>query len=202
MIVVTGLIRSGTSPIARMLHQMGVPMGEHMRFPMLSKASHLEWEDSPFSDMLMFAIKDKWETERVRGLLAAYIKKRTDRHGELWGVKSPYLMPFIGDLQAIADSMGVDMSLVMTHRSHADISKSIRRQVSHLGVEDKAATMEILFGFQSQLKTYIGQWVPDLTIDIEDTKRSPRDVARKLSHLVGIAFDMEYAVSGIGPGVK
>jgi hypothetical protein len=202
MIVVTGLIRSGTSPIARMLHQMGIPMGEHMRFPMLSNASHLEWEDSPFADVLMFAIKDKWESERVRGLLAAYIKKRTDRHGDTWGVKSPYLLPFIGDLQDIAKSMGVDMKLVTTIRPYEDTEKSIHEQVAHLVEEDKASALDVLLGLQSQLKTYVGQWDADLEIDIERTKRFPKSVALDLSDLTGIAFNMEYAVSGIWTGSK
>ncbi len=106
MIVVTGLMRSGTSPLAQMLHRMQGPF------------AHLEWEDAAISDPLAAAMIGKTEIDH-EALFEEYIPTRRGR----WGVKSPFLLPYLDLWRDVAHRRGHTVKVIVTERDYGDTLK-------------------------------------------------------------------------------
>jgi hypothetical protein len=97
--LVTGLMRTGTSPISKFLHEMGIPMGTQMRFPLLNSRAHLEWEDTVLTDTLLKSIiKQEDPSDFIREYIGS-------REAGNWGVKSPFLLPYLDIFIEIAESL-------------------------------------------------------------------------------------------------
>jgi len=193
MIVVTGLMRSGTTPLAKMLHQMLIPMGQYMRFPLQSYAAHLEWEDAPLSDPLSLALVHG-EQEGFSEFFVKYIEHRREIHGDRWGVKSPFLIPYMGEFVEAARVLGEPMKIVMAQRDYPDTIKSLNRQTEHQSVEVRTEIMQL----QERLMASVGTIVADMKIPLENTWSHPRMVARQLAELAGVDADIDVATRGIG----
>jgi hypothetical protein len=170
--VVTGLMRSGTSVLAEHLHELGVPMGTQMRFPHNSRGQ-FDWEDIEFTDTCLQGIINN---ENPREFFAEYIQKRK---GDIFGVKSPFVLPFIRTFRTAANRLGHEVKVITTARPYYDTIHSLRQQLP----DDD--TFRFVCSIQHRLE---GCWRgrPDLTIDINETWLSPTSVREKLANLIGV----------------
>ena len=147
--LVTGLMRSGTSFLAEALHKAGVPMGSFMRFPTMNPLAGFEWEDALLAEPLMAVVTgDRYEPRQIIG---QYIETRG--HGT-WGVKTPFLMPFVGMFSEILVSIGMKPHVFITDRDYQETLASIRQQVSHLEGNGKREALERAETIQEVLSSY------------------------------------------------
>jgi len=196
MIVVTGLMRSGTSPLAQMLHQMGVEMGSFMRFPTQTPVAHLEWEDALLAEPLAKHLLGQAEID-VPALLRSYI---LGRHGE-WGVKTPFLLPFLRDFREIATGLGMQLRVILTERDYSETIKSLERQAAGLSIDKRQPALKSLLKLQERLSVSredVSQHA--LAVNHRDIQRDPRGVAAQLAQVAGIEADLDVATRGIAGG--
>jgi len=205
MLAVSGLMRSGTSPLAMMLHQMGVTMGSHLRFPTPgNEFAHFEWEDAALADQLVQEIpvgKDKTRPGRViREYVAA---RKRGAKGKPWGVKTPFLLPFVADLRAACDDIGEECVLVVTKRHPQAARDSLRQQMSHLSVFHSGGVRPRAFKIQDALEKHWAAAADGAEIfEIDETLGHPRKVARRLAELAGIKIDADVAIRGLRGGAS
>src|SRR3990172_3947832 len=159
IVLVTGLMRTGTSLVAKQLHELGIPMGTVMRFPLLRENAQLDWEDADFTDKCLATLKGDIRKARLRVFFNSYLRRRS---GEVWGVKSPFLYPYVELFKTEAASLGKTVKVVMTTRPVHATFESIRNQT----------TSDEPIQIQRILMTYP---IPeaDLIIPIEESWNSP-----------------------------
>lgn len=184
IVLVTGLMRSGTSVLARTLHQLGCPMGTEMRFP-TNWNSHLEWEDTRFTDRVLQGVIDK---ENPREFFTEYIKSR---EGDLFGVKSPFALPFVRTFKTAAQRLGHEVKIITTKRSYYDTVNSLREQIS----DDE--TFQFARTLQYRLAGHTRHVHSDLEVPITETWLSPDTVTEKLANLIGVHMTYQKFVQGV-----
>lgn len=89
MIIVLGPGRSGTSTVARILHNhLQIPMGERFR---LSDDSNLNgfYEDLDFRDLNHQVLNNRTTNDHFQREIDKLIAKRRERWGEHFGIKDP-----------------------------------------------------------------------------------------------------------------
>ena len=207
MIVVTGLMRSGTSPLAQMLHQMGVPMGEFQRFPLFGTQHHFEWEDMALAEPLCQHLFEKKRIEDLQQFLYDYIVNRQVHFAKLratvegvaptWGVKTPFLLPFLDAFRTVALLATNEPAVVaLTVRPFSDTIRSLERQADGVQLEQR------IYDLQQSLEQAMG-WIAceHGPFPIEETHENPRGVAQKLAGLAGLDVlsdaDLDKAVRGV-----
>ena len=214
MIAVTGLMRSGTTPLAMMLHQSGVTMGVYQRFPLQNPASHFEWEDAALADALLrLIVSNGEETEAAalvdsdtknvaREIIVRYVKQRMMLSGgKPWGVKTPFLLPFVHSLRLACEELDEPLTVLLTQREYDQTVESIRRQVRHLDDEMVEVSFVRLTGIQERLASHWYEASEDAEIfDFKETRERPRDVATRLAELAGVSIDVYVATRGIRAG--
>jgi len=202
MIAVTGLMRSGTSPLAMILHQMGVTMGAYMRFPLHNEKSHPEWEDADLAESLVMLIVKQHGSDAARRVIDRYVRRRIRvAKGKPWGVKTPFLLPFISDLRSVCEEMGEPFRLAVTHREYSQTITSLRRQVEHLSIYERGGVFPNLIKIQNVLAPYWSNAAEGADVyEFKDTRERPRDVARRLADLAGVDIDVDVAIRGIRGG--
>ena len=176
LVIVSGLMRSGTSPLSMFLHELGVPMGTQMRFPVSPKA-HLEWEDTVFTDaMYSSLLKNTDPSEFMREYIGS-------RERGTWGVKSPFLLPFVSTFISIAAEFDEEVKFILTKRSYSDTLVSLNTQFGYF--EDESLTKHAKEIQQKLLMHWdIASKKADLIVDIEETWNSPERVKEKLLELI------------------
>lgn len=175
IVLVTGLMRSGTSVLAQHLHELGIPMGTEMRFPSNEK-NHLEWEDTKFTDFFFQqAVNKVKDSGKIGDFLREYIPSR---EGEIWGVKSPFALPFVETFKTAAERLGHKVKIIKTHRPIYDTISSLRRLTDNDDVFYMVRTV------QEKLIRCLNQVHADLTIDIKDSWLAPTDVRDRLAKLI------------------
>ena len=204
VIVVTGIIRSGTTPLSMMLHNLGVSMGGYMRFPTQNPLSHMEWEDAQIADPLMLHMLDEEKALDVEACLEGYIRlRRQQADGEPWGVKTPYLLPFVGELRQACDRLSEKLTLIVTSRDVDAAAESIHRQLSHIPVRKQGASVRQVFCLQKMLRKAWRRGSEGAEIfDHKDTHEQPREVARRLALLAGVEPYIAAAMRGIHEGER
>jgi hypothetical protein len=197
--VITGLMRSGTSPLAQMAHQMGVTMGTYQRFPWHSEHAHFQWEDAALSEPLADFIVNPGDPDAPRRLIDSYVRIRQRKaKGKPWGVKTPFLLPFVEHLRDVCEEIDEKLTLVLTHREFSETITSIRRQLSHMSEFERGEVAPRVFGIQDELKGHWGAASKGAAIfPLENTLDHPREVAGKLAILAGVKADIDLAVIGI-----
>jgi uridine kinase len=126
IIAVTGLMRTGTSAVTEILHtELGVPMGTLMRFPLQNDYAHLEWEDEMFSSNLLAHLLT--ESFDIDHFFRDYI---SSRQGEVWGAKSPFLLPYIDEFVEAGEDAGHEVRIVQTAREIDQTIESLKRQAA------------------------------------------------------------------------
>jgi hypothetical protein len=198
-LIVTGLMRSGTSPLAMILHQAGVTMGVHMRFPTHNKLSHLEWEDAWLADSLLAEILHPREEGRVEADIESYVRTRArGANGKPWGVKTPFLLPFMGALKLACAEADEPLTVVVTNRDYDDTIKSIRRQSEHLSEFERGSVLPRVTGIQEKIAPFWAAACEGAEIfDFKDIQERPRNVAERLAKLAGIKADIDVSIRGI-----
>jgi hypothetical protein len=174
IVAVSGLMRTGTSVLAQTLHQLGCPMGTEMRFPSHPKA-HLEWEDTEFTDRCLQGVLR--DVENLGDFFHEYIQKR---EGELWGVKSPFLYPYLSMFKTAAQRLGHEVKIITTVRPYYDTVNSLREQIGDNESFVFARTL------QYKLAGYRRHAPADLVVDIKDTWLDPEGVRNQLAQLIGV----------------
>lgn len=169
IILVTGLMRSGTSLVAKQLHELGVPMGTAMRFPLMRENSQLDFEDIEFTDNCLAALQGKISTEQLKRFFSTYIWKR-GRHKITWGVKSPFLLPYVDLFKQMAKE---PTKVILTIRPVEDTYRSIEEQTRLAGPKE---IQDILVKTETINS--------DLTIDIKESWNWPGRVRYKLAELI------------------
>lgn len=170
IILVTGLMRSGTSLIARQLHELGIPMGSKMRFPLMRDNSQLDWEDVDFTDNCLSALIGKIDTRQLERFFYYYIGTRKKKDLDPWGVKSPFVLPYINLFKDCAKDT---VKIVLTERDVDQTFKSIRRQTILEGPEE---IQKLLLPFRDP--------DADLIVKIEESWKTPELVKNKLIELI------------------
>jgi len=190
MLVITGLMRSGTSACAELCHSLGYVMGRSMPMPRMG-TNHVEWEDADISEdlaNLLLLVSDatlSWN---------AYIVNRRDHCEQMrqfhvdgivrgWGIKSPMLAPFYDDFNKSALVVGEPVTLIAMRRefhetisSIFDIGKSIR---------DEANVKRLI-----DIQTVIGSHMEsiyekaDIVINCEYLRSHPERVAASINDAV------------------
>ena len=170
IILVTGLMRTGTSLVAKQLHELGICMGTKMRFPLRRENTQLDWEDIEFTDRCLATLKGDIKRARLRLFFNRYIRQRGD---EPWGVKSPFLLPYVDLFKTEAAALGKTVKVILTTRDEDETFKSIKRQTS----SDEPIMI------QHMLLRYTEHY-PDLVVQIEDSWNDPEHVKQKLIELI------------------
>lgn len=157
-------------------------MGTQMRFPEHNPKAHLEWEDTEFTDRLLNAILigEPSNSFELRSFFRQYITNRT---GNLWGVKTPFLLPYLKLFKELAEAIGYEVKTILTYREENETFKSIEEQCSH-----KPDMLDLVKGIQYKLITsrIERQDDGDLVVDIKDTWNNPDKVKGSLKRLIGV----------------
>ena len=184
MIVVTGLMRSGTSPISMMLNAMGVPMGTYMRMPTANRHAHCEWEDVSFTEPLYAKLIGA--DGHLPAFFHDYIKRRSIPAP--WGVKSPFALPFIGLLADACKGLGESLTVIVSTREYADTIKSLEANAAHLPQHIRRSVVKRAIGVQERLFECI-DGIPIDTVHLfpmVETVSNPEGTAARLAGIVGI----------------
>lgn len=168
IVIVTGLMRTGTSLVSRQLHRIGVPMGTAMRFPQAQPNGQEDWEDIEFTDFMLNAIIGHNSDDDVLEFMEYYIEKRNAINGYLWGVKSPFALPYVQLIRAASDRVKV----IRTTRDTDDTIASLAEQT------DLADVLEI-----QNILMESRPFVPNMQIDLSESLDRPEYVKRKLLDL-------------------
>ncbi len=174
IVLVTGAMRTGTSLASRQLHRMGIPMGTVMRFPSPRENGQEDWEDVWFTDLMlnhMAELDDQDETD-FRLDIKDYIESRLGP--EVWGMKSPFALPYIEDIRTVCASLDQELRVVLTTRN-------IDEAYASLATQTRVRSIKAL---QDKLVTFLLYANTDLEIAIEDSWHDPDSVKQKLSALV------------------
>jgi hypothetical protein len=193
--LVFGLARSGTSVTARILHDLGVPMGEKM-IP-----TNPEWcrdgfyEDEEFDTLCRLMFKSKLDVNdgkitRVEppSLLLDFcslVKRRNAKHLK-WGVKNLAIMYFLKDFCAWCGDVG----LILCRRPFIECveSHAARRKISLAQCAQEAGTN--LLWAERTFTTFTG---PKMEVHYHDLLKSPREQVRRLAEFCGIPYRDEVA---------
>jgi len=133
MLVISGLIGSGTSLLAQLAHETGVVMGSLMDFTF--NGVQLEWEDRDFSHTL-----SRWAMNGIEvddSFLDEYLEARKVQHGRLsetfvrvgFGVKTPLALLYRPELEAAAERAGLTLVWLLTDRDPAECWQAILRKI-------------------------------------------------------------------------
>jgi hypothetical protein len=198
MIAVTGIMRSGTTPLAMMLHQMGVTMGTYTRFPSVNPRSHFEWEDAALADPLLKRIAGQ-EFMSLKGFLRGYIESRkAESGGNLWGAKTPFLLPYISELRVACEHVDEPLTVILTSRDPAQTRQSILEQLDHIETGQRESVLDRLYAIQDRLESHWGDARKSAQVfEFKDTQENPRKVAGRLARVAGINADLDVVTRGI-----
>jgi hypothetical protein len=165
-------MRTGTSLIARQLHELGCPMGTQMRFPLMRENAQLDWEDVELTDKALAAVRGTLKKARLKVFFNQYIRRRS-QDSEFWGVKSPFLLPYVDLFKAEAAALDKIVKVILTTRDVKETFKSIKRQTQ---LDEPIQIQKILMTYPEPKA--------DLIIEIEESWNSPETVKQKLMELI------------------
>ena len=201
MIVVTGPMRSGTSAVAKMLHQMGVIMGETQAMVPVYGMDP-EYEDHALASLLS-AHAHGTDVDWGRFLPAYFCGRAMHFSGVLslygdvcgWGVKSPMLALIWDQFMDMAPD---PVTVICTQRSGDDTRNSLRVSNDRLLPGLRGMAFETLESIQSEIERALPaiEAVSDLVVPIDEMKKHPRVVARKIANAVGVEYSDD-AIAGI-----
>lgn len=139
LIVVTGILRSGTAALAQALHHLGIPMAVSMAPP--SPPTWLQdWEDVSAMRFLAGTIGVKAITEGIRDEFREWIPhylafrckasadmdRAMETRTAIIGTKSPLWLPFLSELAVAASRMGIEVTTIAMERPPEECRASIR----------------------------------------------------------------------------
>lgn len=190
MLVITGPMRSGTSIVARIAHQMGVDMGASMRMPPPGSGLDPEYEDSFLAeDLARLAVAAPVTVSWTS--LALYIGNRRRKARFLsWGFKSPLLALFWYEWTKALAKAREPMKLVLCGRPGPACLASLAR----------AARNPIELDTLRRIQGRIYEALPDVDARADlvvPFGTAPTQIAKELSALLDLSCDEATAVRGI-----
>ena len=192
--VVTGLMRSGTSFLAETLHRQGIPMGTFMRFPSLNPKSGFEWEDAFLSEPLCQIAMRHLDTpddlvsafRDAKEVIGNYVSRREAEGAFPWGVKTPFVLPFLGSLRDAVETAGHSLNVFLTNREYADTLKSLELQFDHLEGKALEAVRSSSMRIQDKLAR---SWQPTRDgaeiFDCKESQDNSDAVIARVARLIG-----------------
>lgn len=122
IVLVTGLMRSGTSALARLIHhELEIPMGIAMPFP--AKGVTPEYEEMTLSATAAQRILES--RTLIHEEIVEYVTMRDHFHGEPWGVKSPFLLPYLKTFRRVLRDR--EVRVILTRRPVDECIASLER---------------------------------------------------------------------------
>ncbi len=199
MILVTGLMRSGTTPLAKMLHQMGVCMGTYQRFPSMNLLSDFEWEDVTLAESLANILSGKSDQDPSEAIDFYLDQRVTSEQGTVWGVKTPFVLPFISEFKEQCEKHGEPLSIILTDRPYDEVMRSVSSQLSHL--EEKEFSISHAFCNKVQdlaIKKWLEASEDAHVFHLKETHNNPEVVASRLAEIADIEIrDITSVTRGI-----
>lgn len=185
LILITGLMRSGTSLVAHMVHTLGVPVADQMLAPPAGSALvQPDWEDAELSMQLgVLAQHDSEEVQfAIRRWYAHYLARRMDTAQTAIADKSPLLAIKVREVEHVAKFLGVRTRWIWVERDDDAIDASVARSFEVPDQEWAART---------QLMITAGrQDVPDpLVVRYERIIEDPAHWALALASFLGVSDD-------------
>ena len=177
MIVVTGKMRTGTSACAAIAHQAGIIMGRTMLWPRMGD-SQIEWEDMELGMTLANAVmSDRMpDPSSVRDWFKSHIGERIEHYAMAlanhrdgvvkgWGLKSPYLAPYLDEWREAAEAHGEPVHVVVTRRDDRKAERESLERAFSLLRKNGAGRIALERGRMAQCR--IGQALETITPDFE-----------------------------------
>lgn len=202
MILVTGLMRSGTSPLAKMLHQMGVKMGTYQRFPSMNPLSDFEWEDVALAEPLANILSGKSDQDPNEAIDFYLDQRVTSEQGTVWGAKTPFVLPFINEFKKQCEKHEESLSTILTDRPYDDVMRSVDRQLSHLGIKECSVAHAFCNKVQDlATKKWLEASEDAHVFHLKETHDNPETVASRLAGIADIEIeDIKSVTRGIRKG--
>jgi hypothetical protein len=189
IVAVTGLMRSGTSAVAEILHRLGAPCAIHTPAPM-PPTWRFDWEDSRLSARLMDAseVPAEWFVD--------YLAQRLDHaerchFSQTVTLKSPLLAFSRAELGFAAEMLDVPIAWVIVNRDEARVAASMT-QWEALDPQVNAAIA---------LELSKPEWSDADTIEYERLVDDPAVHVHSLAQSLGLSSDPEDIQAAID-GVK
>lgn len=190
VLTITGPMRSGTSRVARIAHQLGISMGTQMRLPPPGTALDPEYEDQPLADALAtFALRGVLD----EALLEGYRRVRQEEaKGSRWGFKSPLLLLcWSAWIRSVAQGSSEPPVVILCTREAPSCRESLVR------ASRSETELRALLGIQARILQALAEreGAGDLRIPFG---MSPREIAAQIAHRMEIPDpDLDLAILGV-----
>lgn len=189
MLTITGPMRSGTSIVARIAHQLGICMGTAMRIPPPGSGLDPEFEDIVLADELA---RDAMGLGKLYWYqLKDYIERRPFNSSGPWGFKSPLLALYWSEWLEAAEACGESVVTVRCARSFEEMEASLVSAARN--EQERNALLALQCRIYKHLSPVLGYSSAVISFGTP-----PQQIAEKLASLMGIEhYDPEIAVRGI-----
>lgn len=189
IVLVAGLMRSGTSAVAGMLHALGVPMAVTLMAP-VAPTWRLEWEDAPAALKLSeWAAGGAHQSGLMHHWFCCYLRERIRLAQEadairetstpVIGFKSPLLLLMWDHVRST--DVGVPITIISTTRPEEDVRRSF-----DLAIPPGCRMRETWESIQDHLRRARGRVLADLCVDYEDLVADPAAWAVTLGRLMEV----------------
>lgn len=178
MILITGLMRSGTSLAARIAHQSGVDMGIYFYAPVPMTTFDLEYEDAPLTHFL----SARPEKDDAKKFLQEYlpIKKESSR-ADAWGYKSPFALFYMDEIKQVLQDMGEPLHIIKTFREPEEIYRSLSVRSMEMGLDYSA-----LHRLQNEMEMAYNHCKADIVLDHDFMRQDAEIASAYICDLAGI----------------
>jgi hypothetical protein len=194
--LVYGLARSGTSLTARILHDLGIPMGERMTPTNPDWCRDGFYEDEEFDtlcrSMQRFDVTNDGKMTNVEPNhlffdLYSLVKRRNDKYPK-WGVKNLVIMYFLIDFWSWCGDG--NLSLILCRRPFYEVvqSQAVCKKLGLAQCSQEAGTN--LFWVEKTFATFTG---PKTEVHYQNVLNSPKEVVKKLAEFCGVPYKEEVA---------
>jgi hypothetical protein len=180
MIVVLGGMRSGSSALAKVLHQLGVTMGAAMAMP-IPCIPQEDYEDALLGTMVLGA--------PTAGELGFYIESRRTQYQldrkqydlvQDFGVKVVALSLHWNAWCEAAEAQGEPLRVIRAERPEADMDASLVRCSKALAPKHRDAWLARMRGIQERILKALAPIRVDLVIDHDEHQARPYEVREQL----------------------
>jgi hypothetical protein len=161
-----------------------------MIFPEPGPEMQLEWEDADLTIPLASLLAGNQQFD-VEDFLRGYLVNRVHQ-GVPWGVKSPFLLPYLRSFKRIAGELNVPVEVILTRRPLEDTLRSLERKVSHRSRPERRRLFRVMSEVQEKIAKRWDEHAGDAHIfDIEATWSDWVGVRSRLREIVGTSEDGE-----------
>jgi len=191
-VIVVGRMRSGTSAVGEVLHQMGCLMGTWFTAP-IPPNWRSDWEDKDLNDIVF--MRAPFGTDKPAGVpnqkvyedFSPYLEKRKAHIDTLakvrgwrapcYGVKQPFLLFFLPQFVEAVKRVGLEPMVIYSRRPdwQVDGSADLTTNLKKGGPESQAALTKIMDTYE-----------PDYSVEYDALIADPDTEVRNLARVVGI----------------